>query len=155
MTNGMDENKFTYQQIESQISSELLEKVLLLYAAIFEDHKPDFFKQRIKEKEDVLILLVYDAKKLIGFKVGYRYNNTTFYSWVGGVLPTYRKNGIAQKLIHLQHQWATEHQYQKIRTKSMNRFKPMLILNLKNGFDIVQVYTNDSQQTKIIFEKKL
>ena len=45
--------------------------------------------------------------------------------------------------------------YQRIRTKSMNRFKPMMILNLKNGFDIVQVYTNDSGQTKIVFEKDL
>jgi hypothetical protein len=37
----------------------------------------------------------------------------------------------------------------------MNRFKPMMILNLKNGFDIVQVYTNDSGQTKVVFEKTL
>jgi hypothetical protein len=37
----------------------------------------------------------------------------------------------------------------------MNHFKGMLILNLKNGFDIKQVYTNDSGQTKIIFEKEI
>ena len=37
----------------------------------------------------------------------------------------------------------------------MNQYKPMLILNIKNGFDIVQIYTNDSGQTKIVFEKEL
>ena len=31
----------------------------------------------------------------------------------------------------------------------------MMILNLKNNFDIKQVYTNDSGQTKIIFEKNI
>jgi len=37
----------------------------------------------------------------------------------------------------------------------MNSFKPMMILNLKNGFDIVSVYTNVTNQTKIVFEKEL
>ncbi len=37
----------------------------------------------------------------------------------------------------------------------MNRFKPMMIMNLKEGFDIKQVYTNDKGQTKIIFEKAI
>jgi len=42
-----------------------------------------------------------------------------------------------------------------MRTKSMNRFKPMMILNMKSGFDITNIYTNDVGQTKIIFEKDL
>ena len=37
----------------------------------------------------------------------------------------------------------------------MNRFKPMMILNLKNGFSITKVYTNTKGQTKIVFEKQL
>ena len=57
--------------------------------------------------------------------------------------------------MELQHEVAKKKGYEKVRTKSMNRFKSMIILNLKNGFDIQQVYTNDSDQTKIIFEKEL
>ena len=37
----------------------------------------------------------------------------------------------------------------------MNQYKPMMILNLKRGFDIVDIYTNTKGQTKIIFEKEL
>jgi len=37
----------------------------------------------------------------------------------------------------------------------MNRFKSMMILNLKNGFDIKSVYTNEVGQTKVVFEKTL
>lgn len=83
------------------------------------------------------------------------YNDTTFYSWVGGVKMTHRLNGIARQLALLQEQTVKQKGYTKIRTKSMNRFKPMMALNLKNGFDIVKVYTNSANQTKIIFEKDI
>lgn len=148
-------DKFKYQTIEGVPEQNLLDKLLNLYDVLFEDARLDFFVDRVQSKEDVIINVCYFNSDLIGFKVGYRYNENTFYSWVGGVLSTFRKQGIAQKLMELQHAAAREKGYQKMRTKSMNRFKPMMILNLKNGFDIVQVYTNDSQQTKIIFEKNL
>ena len=133
----------------------MIRQLLILYDALFEDAKLDFFVDRIHSKENTILNLCYEDSKLIGFKVGYRYDENTFYSWVGGVLSAFRKQGIAQQLMKLQHQKAKEKGYQKVRTKSMNRFKPMIILNLINGFEIQQVYTNDSGQTKIIFEKRL
>lgn len=147
--------EYTYQTLEGIPSQEVLTELLGLYNTLFEDAKLDFFKERIQTKEYLVIILCYDAKIPIGFKLGYRYNEDTFYSWVGGVLPEYRQKGIAKKLMQLQHDCASKKGYEKVRTKSMNRFKPMMCLNLKSGFDIVKVYTNDSQQTKIIFEKKL
>jgi predicted GNAT superfamily acetyltransferase len=146
---------FTYQVILGIPNQNVLDVLLDVYQQLFEDAKLDFFVDRIQTKEDLIIVLSYNEKKLIGFKLGYRYGENTLYSWVGGVLPSYRKQGIAQKLLELQHQTAKEKGYKKVRTKSMNRFKPMMALNLKNGFDIVKVYTNDSGQTKIIFEKPL
>lgn len=133
----------------------MIQQLLRVYDQLFADAKLDFFVERIHSKEELLINLCYDSEDLIGFKVGYRYNENTFYSWVGGVLTANRKQGIAQKLMELQHQKAKEIGFDSVRTKSMNPFKAMMILNLKNGFDIVQVYTNDSGQTKIVFEKKL
>lgn len=132
-----------------------LEELLYLYATVFEDAQLKFFIERIETKTQLLCLIAYDQKTPVGFKIGYRYDETTFYSWVGGVLESHRKKGIAKTLASLQEKWAQENGFSKLRTKSMNRFKPMLILNLKNGFDIVQVYTNDSGQTKIIFEKAI
>ncbi|MFD2567136.1 GNAT family N-acetyltransferase [Pseudotenacibaculum haliotis] len=151
----MVENKFTYQTISGVPEQKVLDELLHLYDVLFDDARLDFFVDRINTKEDLVTILCYHNNVLVGFKLGYKYDQITLYSWVGGVLPEYRKQGIAQKLMELQHQCAKEKEYKKVRTKSMNRFKPMIILNLKNGFDIIQVYTNDSKQTKIIFEKNL
>ena len=151
----METNKLTYHTIEGQPSKELLDEILEVYKSIFDDYKLDFFKSRIHEKEDLLIILCYTSDQLVGFKIGYRYNETTFYSWVGGVLPSFRQKGIAKQLAKLQEQNVIAKSYSKMRTKSMNRFKPMMILNLKNGFYIAQVYTNDVGQTKVVFEKPL
>tara|TARA_R110002073_G_scaffold108336_9_gene243648 strand:+ start:79921 stop:80394 length:474 start_codon:yes stop_codon:yes gene_type:complete len=153
--NGMEKSSFTYRFIEGIPDSSILNQTLDLYDILFDDARLDFFKQRIHEKQDVILVLCFDGKTLVGFKVGYRYDENTLYSWVGGVMSEYRNNGIANRLIKIQQDWAKEKGYKRVRTKSMNRFKPMMVLNLKNGFDIVKVYTNDSQQTKIIFEKDL
>lgn len=161
MMNGMEissyslHTKYTYQAIEGIPEQEVLIALLDLYNELFEDAKLDFFKKRIETKEDLVITLCYSNDVLIGFKLGYRYDETTLYSWVGGVLPQHRLRGIGKQLMQLQHNYVLKKGYKKVRTKSMNRFKSMMILNLKNGFDIVEIYTNNSQQTKIIFEKNL
>jgi len=151
----MEHDKFTFKIVEGIPSKKLLLEILIVYKSIFEDYKLDFFKERIHKKEDILMILCYQQKQLLGFKIGYRYNDIAFYSWVGGVLPENRGNGIAKQLAQLQEQKAIEKGYQALRTKSMNRFKPMMILNLKNGFDITNIYTNEVGQTKIVFEKIL
>jgi predicted GNAT superfamily acetyltransferase len=155
MMSGMGLNNFTYQSIEGVPNQKVLEELLQLYNELFEDARLNFFKERIYTKEDIIIILCYNSDLLIGFKLGYQYDKNTLYSWVGGVLIEYRNQGIGKELLQMQHNLALRKGYKKVRTKSMNRFKPMIILNLKNGFDIIKVYTNDSQQTKIIFEKKL
>ncbi|SNR17755.1 GNAT family N-acetyltransferase [Tenacibaculum jejuense] len=141
--------------IEGIPKDTILKELLHLYQTIFDDAKPDFFIDRITTKTDIIIVLTYFENSPVGFKIGYRYNETTFYSWVGGVLPDFRRKGIAQELAKKQEELVKKKGYKKLRTKSMNRFKPMLILNIKNGFDIVQVYTNTSGQQKIVFEKEL
>jgi len=151
----MEFDKFSFKIVEGIPSKDILTEVLTVYKLVFDDYKLDFFKDRIHKKESLLLVLCYHQNKLAGFKIGYRYNDTTFYSWVGGVLPKYRRNGIAKKLAQLQEEKVRERGYRKMRTKSMNRFRPMMILNLKNGFDIANIYTNDLGQTKIVFEKNL
>lgn len=155
MLNGMENDRFTFKIVEGAPSKDLLDNILVVYKSIFDDYKLDFFKNRIHQKEDLLTILCYLQNQIVGFKIGYRYNNTTFYSWVGGVLPEQRNKGIAKHLAQLQEQKVKDKGYEKIRTKSLNRFKPMMILNLKNGFDIKTMYTNDVGQTKIVFEKSL
>ncbi|NNC69661.1 MAG: GNAT family N-acetyltransferase [Flavobacteriaceae bacterium] len=148
-------NDFHFQLIEGIPSNDQIQSLLNVYSTIFEDAQPGFFKDRLYEKNNVLAILALKNNSVVGFKIGYEYDQTTFYSWIGGVIEKHRKKGIAKHLAKLQEQWVGDQGYSKLRTKSMNQFKNMMVLNLKNGFDIKTIYTNDSGQTKIIFEKEI
>ncbi len=155
MQNGMVNNSITYKLLVGNSNNNTFQQLLKIYAEIFKDADIEFFTNRFREHSKVISVLAFNKKELIGFKVGYPYDEDTFYSWVGGVLPNYRKQGIANKLAEQQELEAKSQGFNKIRNKSMNEFKPMMILNLKRGFDIVKFYTNSKEQTKIVFEKHL
>jgi GNAT superfamily N-acetyltransferase len=59
-----------------------------------------------------------------------------FYFWPGGVLPEYRRLGIASTLAQEQEDWAKQQGYSPVFFKTRNRRKAMLIFALKNGFDM-------------------
>ena len=91
----------------------------------------------------------------VGFKIGYERDQSEFYSWLGGVLPEYRGLGVAAKLMTTQHEWCQRQGYLKIGTKTQNRFKEMLMLNIKNGFEIIGTDPTDKDGMKILMEKKI
>ncbi len=66
-----------------------------------------------------------------------------FYSWLGGVDPVYRGLGIASQLMTTQHSWSRKKGYAKVQTKTQNRFRSMLILNLNHGFEVIGTHTSD------------
>lgn len=149
----MVSNSITYQCVHGNSDKALLQQLLKIYTSLFKDADVEFFKRRYNEHSKIMSVLAYDNQDLVGFKIGYPYNEDTFYSWIGGVLPNYRKQGIANELAEQQELFAKFLGFKKMRTKSMNTFKPMMTLNLKRGFDITKVYSNEKGQTKIIFEK--
>jgi GNAT superfamily N-acetyltransferase len=91
----------------------------------------------------------------VAFKLGYELDEHTFYSWLGGVLPAYRGLGIASDLMEAQHQWCRERGYRTIQTKTQNRWKNQLLLNIKSGFEITGYHASDEAGPKIMLEKKL
>ena len=103
-----------------------------------EFHRP-YDETAIKKRMDNvphLILIAYVGKIPAGFKVGYE-RDGFFYSWLGGVLPNFRRYGIAKKLADAQEAWALKNGYGSVTFKTMNRHKAMLAFALKNGFDII------------------
>jgi GNAT superfamily N-acetyltransferase len=78
-----------------------------------------------------------------------------FYSWLGAVNSKYRRQGIAEELMRMQHDWCSQNGYKKIQTKTLNQWKSMLILNIKHGFDIVETFHDNKGVLKIILEKNL
>ncbi len=58
-------------------------------------------------------------------------------------------------LIDKQHQYLKSKGYKIVRTKTMNKWRSMLILNIKHGFDVISTDTDEKGVHKIILEKKL
>ena len=145
----------SYNIFEGDLSNNLFTELLHLYNQLFEDADLEFFKTRFTTHANICSVLAFKKTQLIGFKIGYPVENNTFYSWIGGVNSEFRNIGIGKQLVTLQENFAIEKGFSVLKTKSMNRFKPMMILNLKNGFNITKVYTNTKGQTKIVFEKQL
>jgi len=103
-----------------------------------------------------LIFLALDAEKPVGFKVGYALNNKVFYSWMGGVIPEYRKQGIASILAEKQQEIVRKEGFEILRIKTRNKHRAMLQLLLKDGFFITSVEMQTAiEENRIILEKVL
>jgi len=101
-----------------------------------------------------LILCAYVGEKAVGFKAGYE-REGYFYSWMGGVLPAYRRLGVAQQLAEAQQSWAKSQGYDSITFKTRNVHKGMLIFALKNGFNIIDVEPKSEVSANRIWLKKV
>ncbi|MCB0353118.1 MAG: GNAT family N-acetyltransferase [Bdellovibrionales bacterium] len=115
-------------------------------------------ESELSDRPDLLVLVAFEEEKPCGFKVGYRYHSDReyFYSWSGGVVPHARGKGVASALMLHQHRVAKERGYRYVRTQTKNRYRDMLILNLKNGFEITGVYKKlREHEHGIILEKEL
>lgn len=134
-------------------------EVVLISNEISEFDKPhdaSVYKERLLNK-DYLILVAEIENQLVGFKVGYdKFQNGTFYTWMGGVKKEYRRKGVAKALATHQEDYAKRKGYNSIFLKTRNRHKNMLVFALKLGFEIVEVLTmNSISEHRIILKKQL
>ena len=94
--------------------------------------------------ESAIILIAELAGEAVGFKVGYdRYSDGSFYSWLGAVLPSARRKGVAAALLNEQQQRVTAVGFDRIYVKTRNRYVAMLTLLLERGYVIVGVQLSD------------
>ncbi|WP_244668233.1 GNAT family N-acetyltransferase [Bacillus sp. NTK074B] len=142
-----------YYQFRSLPEDHTMNGMGTLHGSIFETSN-DLITE-MANKPEILIDIAMDDSRVIGYKIGYQLDTHTFYSWLGGVDPNYRKQGIAAELMKQQHQTLKELGFKVVQTKTMNKWRSMLILNIKNGFDVIDTYTNEKGLHKIILEKKL
>ncbi len=111
-------------------------------------------RQRI-EHVPHLILTVQSGDLTIGCKIGYE-RDGRFYSWLGAVLPQYRKNGIASALANQQEDWARLQGYRLIWMKTRNCFPEMLIMAIGRGFKIIGFEPREEiGQHRIVLQKSL
>ncbi len=113
------------------------------------------YQQRLAAPCSILIANI--DRSVAGFKVGYqRGAQGSFYSWMGGVLPRFRRMGVAQALADHQESWAVARGYKKLWFKTRNRNRAMLHFAINRGFYLVEIIPNDKiQDYRIILEKTL
>jgi len=132
----MPQNKhFTFE-----IRKGSIESVVEISKKVDELKNPYSAEEYRKRLTDIphLILVAYRGDMLAGFKVAYE-RDGYFYSWMGGVIPGFRRNGIALALAMEQENWAREQGYTSVTFKTRNIHKAMLSFALNNGFNIVKV----------------
>lgn len=141
----------------TKLSAELLDDIIQLETKIFpKPYSKEVLEREMNSKNSLFGILVYDGDRSVAYKIGFAHSVTIFYSWIGGVHPEYRCKGVARELIHLQHKWCKNTGFEKVRTSSENEFREMMILNLREGFDIIGTYISGrASGPTIMFEKNL
>ncbi|MBL3657531.1 GNAT family N-acetyltransferase [Fulvivirga sediminis] len=144
--------------MDIQIEQASLEEIIAISKNIPEFENPyqltDYHKRLDRVKYLALKALVNG--QAVGFKLGYDLGHQIFYSWFGGVLPNYRRYGVAKKLADTQEEWVKKHNFHFIRVKTRNHFKPMLIFALKSGFSIINIEKKEkTEEHRILLEKAL
>jgi len=144
---------YEYKIFKSIPDDLTLGRILNLHQDIF--GTADNFIHNVKSKPSLLVFTALEGENVIGYKIGYPIDHNKFYSWLGGVASKYRNQGIAAMLMEKQHQYLIENGYKLVQTKTMNKWRGMLILNIKSGFDVIETYTDEKGVHKILLEKKL
>jgi predicted GNAT superfamily acetyltransferase len=130
------------------------EELLGLCAVAFEVFSPDYLTSRLVHvAAPALVTARFENRSLAGFKLGYRRGATLFYSWLGGVHPDARRQGVAAELMRRQHDWAQSQGYTEIETQTRTANNAMIILNLKSGFR-VRGFGVDSMGREIVIQRK-
>lgn len=137
------------------VESDWYQSMSLLHNVIFPTQSPSSIGEELSSRRQFLILVALDGARVVGYKIGYEDRRVRFYSWLGGVYESYRGKGVASQFMRQQHAWCQEQGYKVIRTQTKNKWRDMLILNLRHGFDVVGTYTDEQGESKIILEKRL
>jgi len=115
-----------------------LEEIHSLYLCIPEFgslHSLSDLQQRIGDNPSHGLIAEIDGQAA-GFKLGYQTTPGEFYSWLGAVLPAFRRKGVAQAMLAEQECWARSQGYQQLWVKTRNQFRAMLIMLISHEYQI-------------------
>lgn len=141
-------------EILDQEPATRLELLLPLATDVFDDFESVYVKDRLPHIVDPVLVIARDEHGPAGFKLGYR-QDSAFYSWIGGVHPRARRQGLARRLMQAQHDHVSSLGYRSIVTRTRATNRPMIILNLKSGFEIVGFEINGAGFAVVIQRKSI
>ena len=134
-----------------------LPAIVKLYNQIFRPARDvESFQRRYLGRHNVLQMVAQVNNRPVGFFLGFELKPRVFFAWFYGVLPSFRRQGIASQLMDAVHSWARLNDYEKIRFECHNQHRPMLHLAIAQEYDIVGIrWDGDRGANLLLFEKSL
>ena len=131
--------------------------IVEMYNQIFRPPRDEeSFHRRFRGRYNVLQMIARVGERPVGFFLGFELKPTVFFAWFYGVLPEFRRQGIASQLMDAVHAWARENDYHAIRFECHNQHRPMLHLAIALGYDIVGIrWDPDRGANLVLFQKNL
>lgn len=108
-------------------------------------------------RDDLRLWVARSGGTPVGFKIGYRESRTVFYSAKGGVLPGYRRLGIARALLDEMARAVAADGYKRLAFDTFpNRHPGMAVMALKGGFKLTRAdYNPTYRDYRLRFELDL
>ena len=149
----MTEILHTDRLVIREISLDELEPVRWMNREIFDEERII----NTFERQHLLILLAEVDGRPAGFKIGYRENRFVFYSAKGGVLPAYRRMGLARTMLVDMIERVRPAGYRRFAFDTFPNLHPgMTVLALREGFRVVQAdYNPTYRDFRLRFEIRL
>ncbi len=153
---SMSEAKIEYRVFEGFPDEQVLEWVSAVNGKVFDfGETKENLSVALQGRSKIVTCLAFYQGNPVGFKLGFAERAYYFESWRGGVLEAYRGNGIAQELAKLQHSVCKRLGFRIVTTITHNQNIPMIVVNLRNGFEIVGTYLDRRENVKVLFQKWL
>lgn len=112
--------------------------------------------RRIDGRRNVLLLIAQVEQRPVGFLTALELKPDTHFGWLCGVLPDFRRAGVASQLLQAHEAWAREQGYEILRFECYNRHRPMLQTAINHGYNIVGIrWDTQHHDNLVIFEKDL
>lgn len=143
------------KEIKAPIMVNQAEELTSIFTEAFGQQPSDSFLERLNEKKDLSVLLAYEGGELVGFKIGYTRFRSVFFSWLGAVIISARRKGVARQLLQRQHGLCQQRGYTEIQTEAFGNNQAMLILNLQEGFEVSGLHLGHEDKLTVQLRKKL
>lgn len=127
--------------------------LLALCKAVFAEFDSAYLLDRLPRIADPDLWLAIEGDEWVGFKLGYRRGDALLYSWLGGVHPRLRGQGVASELMERQHAHAAAVGYRFVETRTRAANNPMILLNLRHGFHITG-FEVDARGIPVVVQRK-
>jgi ribosomal protein S18 acetylase RimI-like enzyme len=139
------------------VKEDSIEVAVKVNATITEFDKPydkAYFEDRYKNSVS-LILVAYVDNQPAGYMVSYDKNNDgSFYCWMAGVDPLFRRLGLLNSMMQYLNDWAKNHGYNRLTIKTRNNRREMLSYLVKAGFNFAEVQPQPFiEDNRILLEK--